>query len=385
MTKKDVFKHSFLIFTLFLTVVITALSISSTITIRRRNIVNQYDFANLQGEANRVILFIGDGMGENHLNVAEKYLERTLYMRSFSNSGKVSTFSKNLFIPTDSAASATAMATGKKVINREVSYHNKENINTITEYAKMLGKGVGIVTTDNLYGATPAAFSSHAADRGDSDTIIKNQIKSNVDIFLGCGKNAYGKYQTEIINNGYTFVTSMGELKNQNHKILGAFDAISGDNLNPTLIELSLFALSYLEKNYPDGYFLLIEGAHIDKMSHKNNIIKMIAYLDEFDKTIEEVDKTMRGKTSYTIIVTADHETGKLKSNGELKENITDKLYNSKGHTSRDVCYFIKGSLATKKEYNIQKKIDNTDIYKICYQLLSNKGANNDRYTLSFE
>ena len=55
MTKKDVFKHSFLIFTLFLTVVITALSISSTITIRRRNIVNQYDFANLQGEANRVI------------------------------------------------------------------------------------------------------------------------------------------------------------------------------------------------------------------------------------------------------------------------------------------------------------------------------------------
>ena len=267
MTKKDVFKHSFLIFTLFLTVVITALSISSTITIRRRNIVNQYDFANLQGEANRVILFIGDGMGENHLNVVEKYLERTLYMRSFSNSGKVSTFSKNLFIPTDSAASATAMATGKKVINHEVSYHNKENINTITEYAKMLGKGVGIVTTDNLYGATPAAFSSHAADRGDSDTIIKNQIKSNVDIFLGCGKNAYGKYQTEIINNGYTFVTSMGELKNQNHKILGAFDAISGDNLNPTLIELSLFALSYLEKNYPDGYFLLIEGAHIDKMS----------------------------------------------------------------------------------------------------------------------
>ena len=83
MTKKDVFKHSFLIFTLFLTVVITALSISSTITIRRRNIVNQYDFANLQGEANRVILFIGDGMGENHLNVAEKYFQIVVKFQPF--------------------------------------------------------------------------------------------------------------------------------------------------------------------------------------------------------------------------------------------------------------------------------------------------------------
>lgn len=117
--------------------------------VHRRDIVRRNSFDNLQQKAEKVILCIGDGMGENHIEIGKKYLNQKMIFESFDYQGYMTTFSNAIFSPTDSAAAATAMATGQKVNNGEISKHKNENLLTISEYAKSLNKGIGIVTTDH--------------------------------------------------------------------------------------------------------------------------------------------------------------------------------------------------------------------------------------------
>ena len=68
-----------------------------------------------------VIFMIGDGMGENHIKMAEKNGMPTFIARSFIATGKSITRSQSVIDKTadatDSAASGTAMATGYKTLD----------------------------------------------------------------------------------------------------------------------------------------------------------------------------------------------------------------------------------------------------------------------------
>ena len=134
--------------------------VTGSINIVRASTKNKEDFSFLEDDAKKVILFIGDGMGQNHIANTELYLDKDLFFTSFSKQGFVNTYSKNTYWPTDSAAAATAMATGQKVYNTHVGASFGIPITSITEIAKEAGLGVGIVTTDTLAGATPAGFSA---------------------------------------------------------------------------------------------------------------------------------------------------------------------------------------------------------------------------------
>ena len=175
-------------------------------------------------KANKCILFIGDGMGEAHVKVAEAYFDKTMSFSSFPIKGYVTTNSLNFVGPTDSAAAASALATGLKYQNGVVSLDEKQEVKTICDYFHEKGLGVGIITTDNLSGATPAGFSAHAKDRGDTEDIITTQLHSNVDLFIGSGTSTYTTYQQNIENSGYQFITSFSDLKVSNSKILAAFE-----------------------------------------------------------------------------------------------------------------------------------------------------------------
>ena len=73
---------------------------------------------NLDSVPKNIILLIGDGMGENHIKIAkEKFNIDLLNMETLPQKGKVTTFSKK-FKTTDSAAAASAIATGKKLITK---------------------------------------------------------------------------------------------------------------------------------------------------------------------------------------------------------------------------------------------------------------------------
>lgn len=126
--------------------------------IQRKSKQNTMDFSSLVSSANKTVLFIGDGMGENHIKVTSAFYEKEMFMTSFEKKGFVSTFSNSLVSPTDSAAAASALATGQKFDNKEVSRHNGIDVETISEIAKKTGIGVGIVTTDSLDGQLLLAF-----------------------------------------------------------------------------------------------------------------------------------------------------------------------------------------------------------------------------------
>ena len=315
------------------------------VALNRTKNLYKTDFSDLTGLASKTVLFIGDGMGENHIKTTETYYGERAFMRSLGADGFVTTFSNNVGIPTDSAAAGSALATGQKFNNGEVARHGGNNVKSVAEYAKEKGLGVGIVTTDNLYGATPASFSSHANNRGDTSEIIKGQIN-------------------DVGGSGLS------------NKLIMPFSSLpseDGTADTPTLEMCTEFALKFMEARFPGGYFLMIEGAHIDKKSHKNDIIPMTKYLKSFDNSIKIAYDRLKDLDS-AIIVTADHETGGLKyKDGETKDDIKNSLYTTKTHTDTNVKYFIfvKGLSADELKAIIPEKIDNTDVNRIARALLA--------------
>ncbi len=356
----------------FVVIFLSALGAYLAVQKDRQNQLNKNDFSKYVNFASRTVLFIGDGMGENHIKNAEIYNGTPSFISSFATQGFVTTFSNSMISPTDSAGAGSALACGKKFDNGEVSRHKGIDIKNISEYAKDMGFGVGIVTTDSLSGATPACFSSHATNRGDTEDIISGQINSNIDLFLGAGANTYNDYKTHFENKGYTFVNDYSLLNNTNTKIIGSFENIpakDGLNATPTLEMLTTFAIEFLETNFANGYFLMIEGAHIDKKSHANEILPMIEYLTSFDNSVQYVANKFDALDDTAVIVTADHETGGLKL-ATTKANIQNSLYTSSGHSSKNVPYFVKLSQNRAKNFTLPTTIDNTDIFKLCKAIL---------------
>ncbi len=340
---------------------------------RSQKYLNNYDFSPLGGAANKVVLFIGDGMGFNHIKVTSSYYEKDMFVDSMEYKGEITTFSRSVLAPTDSAAAGSALATGRKHYLGQVARRYSKDVETIAETVKKQGLGVGIVTTDKLSGATPASFSAHTWLRSNSDEIISDQAKSNFDLFLGAGKEDYEAKKQKFVDNGYTFCTNMNELGEADGKIIAAFGGLSasageGDMSEaPTLSMLTEFALSYMEQKYPQGYFLMIEGAHIDKRSHRNDVFGMVEYLDNFDESIRFACETLGEMDNTAVLVTADHETGDLQFDGQTKAQISNDLYRRGGHSTANVPYFM--NLNTLKSVDVAsvigKRMDNTDIYKI--------------------
>ena len=350
-------------------VVISVLTIFCVTLFNNDNV--NYDYLN--GNADKVVLFIGDGMGENHIQVAETKAGKEMFFTNFDKEGYVTTDSLTFAQPTDSAAAATALATGQKVNNRELAYHNGKDIQSITEYAKAKGLGVGIVTSDYQTGATPSAFSSHVKDRDHQVDILNDQLNADIDLFFSRTNSTISKYRDAFIEKGYTYIETTDDMVFTDKKVMGSFEEISYEgsiknNKDISMSDAVEYAVNYFETNFPNGYFLMVEGAHIDKRSHDNNIDSMISHLMELDKAVKETYMELGDDSKACLIVTADHETGDL-SKAESKEDISDDLYHTTNHTSKDVKYFIHQD--NENINQIKEKIDNTHIFRIVKALLS--------------
>jgi alkaline phosphatase len=183
-----------------------------------------------------IILMISDGCGYNQINSASLYqygktgsqvYERfpiKLWVSTYSaRDRKVSEPYKEGYDPekawswfnyvesgaTDSAAAATAMATGFKTYNGGIGVDaNKNPIMNVSELAKKLGKSTGVVTNVQFSHATPACFIAHNSGRGKYDQIAQEMIlDSRADVIMGCGNplfNNDGKLISD--NRNYSFV-----------------------------------------------------------------------------------------------------------------------------------------------------------------------------------
>ncbi|MEK6878095.1 MAG: alkaline phosphatase [Nanoarchaeota archaeon] len=339
-----------------------------------------------------VILMIGDGMGKEHIRAAGMYLNGnsgTLSFESFPYQSEMTTHSADNAI-TDSAASGTAMATGVKVNNLVVSKRipgNGEDLETILENQKDLGKSTGLITTDSIVGATPATFGAHTNSRFNFAEIFSDYLTgSKPNVLFGGGGSSVSTQQA--IGAGYQTVTNAEELGaldiNQtysagmfgNGQMPYEYDGVG--NL-PHLSEMAIKSLEILSRN-PLGYFAMIEGGNIDHAAHLNDIERDVYETVEFAKTVQQVydwhlERNLLDKT--LIVVTADHETGGLRiirNNG--KGNIPDVTWSTNWHTSTPVSVYGIGPRANL----IEDVSDNTDIYELIKNSLVTSTLNWEKY-----
>ncbi len=174
-----------------------------------------------QADPKNVIIMIGDGMGPEQVK-AGRLLAPLVLDQMDPTPGSVIT--TNYFGEiTDSAASATAYATGVKTANGNISvdWDDNESLPTNMEAAQVAGMATGILSSVYMCDATPGVWLAHATSRSCS-TIIPQQIDACPDVFLGPrgteyrrggkGKQAFDFIADFVENCNYEEVTNAAEL-----------------------------------------------------------------------------------------------------------------------------------------------------------------------------
>lgn len=301
------------------------------------------------GEYKNVIIMIGDGMGYNHLYWMEKeYGVKANIFEMADVVGSSKTRSSSAAV-TDSAAGGTALACGIRTTNGALGVFPQDQFAVtyyamnLSEYAHSTGRKTGIVTSDYNSGATPSSFSAHVFDRGEDAEITRQQIEdSNLDLIWAQDNGLVtDKWANEY---GWTLVNDNTEFAalEEGERSFGAFageiwNSNTGTDV-PNLSTLTEKAVDMLDDD-EDGFFLMVEGAHIDKHSHDRNPEKMLPSALEFDKACQIVLEYAKEKGDTLVVITADHETGAIsrEADGTFE-------YNSGSHSGVDVPLAVYGS-----------------------------------------
>ena len=332
--------------------------------------------------ARNVILLLGDGMGIAH-RTAARLVSRGLHngkaagrlaMDTLDVTGLVMTASLNSAI-TDSSPGMAAYSTGQKNNNNQQGvfpdntaegFDNPriEYIGELLRRTRGPGFNVGIVTTADVTDSTPAANAVHTSDRyagsGIADRFLDERDVNAVSVLLGGGaryfmpKDAGGersdtrRLAEEFERAGYarignaSDVARLAALAKPPARILGlfhashmpvAFDKVGAarysDELatpanaryrdSPMLEDLTSLALHSLSAHSPGGFYLMVEGASIDKRAHAVDAERTVWDVIEFDRAVQvaldfarRTNSDRNPSNDTLVIVTADHETGGL-------------------------------------------------------------------------
>lgn len=320
------------------------------------------------GDAQNVILFIADG-GSAGVYTAARLVSRgqtagryndLLSFDEFEEIGLVMTSGIDSII-TDSANSASSYNTGHKSAVNGTGIYPDTSPDTLDDprvetFAEMIkrtrGMAVGTVTTADWSDATPAAVFAHGRvrtgfNRADYVTqaldggLLGLSDGIQPDVILGGGgrymlpQSADGSRRpddrdmfTEYEEAGYTVVTDASGLDEAvsagSSPLIGIFHIsdmnvwldrnVYTDNLGdfpnqPGLVDMTVGALEVLSQN-PNGFYLQVESASIDKQLHPMDFERAIADTIEFEQSIAATiqwldDNGLRENT--LVIVTADH------------------------------------------------------------------------------
>jgi alkaline phosphatase len=320
----------------------------------------------------RVILFIGDGMGPEQVRAGAYYVGHPLSFESFPVHTYVTTYSANSTV-TDSAAAATAIATGTKVNNGVLSLRipgSGEPLATLLERAANQGMLTGLATTVYITHATPAAFAAHQSSRTLYDAIAYDYMNATrPNLLLGGGAN--GLDDTEAVAAGYTVVKNLLELESApvvpSFRIAGLFgegflryEAEGGPNLDshPDLADMTVEALRLMESS-ESGFFLMVESGLIDQAAHLNLAPEMVGEVAILDEAVSAALLWAEGREDVLIIVTADHETGGISAVADNGTGVVPAItWTTTGHTSRSVDLYAWGF----KSERLAEVSDNIDI-----------------------
>lgn len=297
-----------------------------------------------------VILMIADGNGANTIAATKKLRNTGLAMDNMPVKCESKTRSLTDKV-TDSAAGGTALATGIRTYNGAIGVYIFDPLGSFYNVPKNLselaienGKAAGVVTTDQTSGATPASFSAHAVNRSSEKNISKDQMRS--DLTLIWGASSATVTPEFCAKKGFEYISNQTEMEalEPGTRSFGQFSFddfkhVDNSNGTPYISDMTEKAIELLNAD-EDGFFLMVEGAQVDKFSHSNDIEGASAQLIEFSKAVQVALDFAEKDGDTLVLVTADHETGGITYN-----EATDEYYYTKtGHTGVNVPCFVSAT-----------------------------------------
>ncbi|WBY08855.1 alkaline phosphatase [Sphingomonas sp. 7/4-4] len=357
-----------------------------------------------EGEVRNVILLIGDGMGDSEITLARNYAEGAGgYFKGIDAlpfTGQYTHYSldretgKPNYV-TDSAASATAWASGVKSYNGAIGVDiDGKPHRTLLERAKAAGLATGDVSTAEIQDATPGAQIAHVVQRkcfaptvtsktcpenalenGGAGSITEQLLDTRADLILGGGAASFaesakaGKWKGRTLFDqaqarGYRIVRDAANLDavtraDDRQPLIGLFAegnmpvrwtgprASLHGNIDkpaitcqpnaertaatPTLAAMTRKAIALLKGN-PKGFFLQVEGASIDKEDHAANPCGQIGETVDLDEAVQVALEFAKADGHTLVIVTADHaHTSQIVGNGTRAPGLTAALNTREG------------------------------------------------------
>jgi alkaline phosphatase len=307
-------------------------------------------------KAKNVIIMVPDGCTQSIQTLARWYKGEKLAVDDI-HVGVVKHEMADSVI-TDSAAAATAFATGYKTSNGFVgvaprtepvlsSYEPPEEWETfeykplasVMEGARLAGKATGIVVTCRFTHATPAAWASHYYKRGNEAKEISEHMAYNeLDlVFGGGGRNLDPGYRPDgedleqvLVDRGYSIVETRDEMEFLDAlPVYGMFasshmspeiDRLNGAPDEPSLAEMTEKAIELLSKD-KDGFILMVEGSQVDWAGHNNDPVYMVTDFIEFDEAVKVALDYAKKDRRTLVLAYPDHNTGGMDIGNRLRNS----------------------------------------------------------------
>lgn len=295
-----------------------------------------------------VIVLLGDGVGPTHWEAARLQAGGSLAVDALEGPVLYATDSLSTGGPTDSAASATALATGRCTTNGRLGVDTTgAPMRNVLELAAMEGKLGGVATNTIVIDASPMAFAAHSPSRYCGDELAGQLFElDGLSLVLGgfVPDSHFAGPGLEALASdaGWTVVHERAELLQSPAvagPVLGLFGAgpsvpawpeweygltpevlrePGAESDEPTLAELADFALAQLGQA-PDGFVLMLEDEHPDTVGHEAHLdvpraaALMPGLVLELDAALARVIEWVERESSFDetlVVVCSDHETG---------------------------------------------------------------------------
>lgn len=292
-----------------------------------------------QPVAKNVIILFADGAASTQWELgrlATRELKNTAFLATdvVMRQGALGLMSNRPLgvLVTDSAASATAMSTGRRTANEMIGMlPDGQRPETLLKAARAAGKRIGLVTTAAVHDATPAAMSVHARSRRNAQQIVDQYLALEPDVLMGGGRDYFlprgepggrrddGRNVIAALQaQGYAYARTAAELEHaRGGRLLGLFaDGDLGYEIDrppgePSTAQMTAAALRAL-RDAPGGFVLLIENENVDTAGHRNDVAALIRALWAFDEAVKVALDFQKAHPDTLVVITGDHETGGL-------------------------------------------------------------------------
>ena len=307
-----------------------------------------------QNKPKNIIFMVGDGMGVSQIYAGLTANKGHLNLEQVKVIGFHRNQASDNYV-TDSAAGATAFATGKQTYNGAIGLDSlKQPSVTLLELAEQKGLSTGLVTTCDITDATPSSFIAHQLKRSMHEEIAADFLKTDVDVVIGGGRKFFEKRVDKR--------NLLDSLRKKNYQGLGDIQSMASvhqgklvnlyadenpvkmsEGRGDALLKSTQKAIELVGTN-KKGFFVLIEGSQIDWGGHANDAPYAIAEMIDFDSSIGWVLDFARKNKETLVVITADHETGGMAlMGGNMKTGEVNAAFTTKGHTGQMIPVFAFG------------------------------------------